>query len=68
MHEGSIKSVVLARGFGFISEPNQPDVFFHCKDLANDLAFDEMLIERRVRFEIIGTDKGLQAKNVRAAD
>jgi hypothetical protein len=28
MYEGTIKHVVVGRGFGFIASPNQPDIFF----------------------------------------
>jgi cold shock CspA family protein len=53
-------------GFGFISAPGQPDVFFHASDLM-DLAFDETLQERRVRFQIVTIEKGSRAKCIQAA-
>ena len=67
MYTGVITSLNLERGFGFISASGQPDIFFHFSDLADDLPFDEALQERRVRFDILGTGKGPQAINVRAA-
>jgi cold shock CspA family protein len=68
MHEGTIVRVRVDRGFGFIATPDQPDAFFHAKDVADELLpFDERLQEMRVRFDVIGTDKGPRAKNVRAA-
>jgi cold shock CspA family protein len=67
MHEGTVKAVRLDKGFGFISSPNQPDVFFHASELI-ELPFDETLRERRVRFNIIGTGKGPKAAGVRAAE
>lgn len=66
MYQGTICNVVQDRGFGFINLPGQPDVFFHANDLV-DLAFDETLQERRVRFEIVQTEKGNRAKCVQAA-
>jgi cold shock CspA family protein len=68
MYEGTIDTLRLDRGFGFISAAGQPDVFFHASDLAADLPFDGTLQERRVRFDIQTTAKGQRAINVRAAD
>lgn len=66
MYDGTVCSVRADRGFGFISSPGQPDVFFHMSDL-DGLAFDETLQQRRVQFDIIGTGKGPRAANVRPA-
>lgn len=79
MEEGVIKTVNIGRGFGFIRRDGQSevhsdrraaqrDVFFHCKDLAGGLAFDEQLREMRVHFEIVHTEKGAKAVKVRKAD
>lgn len=68
MYEGTICSVRVDRGFGFISSPNQPDVFFHVRDMAAGLTFDETLKELRVRFDIVSGTKGPRAANVRPAD
>jgi cold shock CspA family protein len=68
MHEGTITSLRLDRGFGFIAAPNQPDIFFHVNDLADDLPFDEALEQRRVRFDIVSTGKGPRAANVRTVE
>lgn len=67
MHEGTITRIVMERGFGFIGEAGQPDVFFHASDLADGMEFCEQLLELRVRFNIIATAKGLRAANVQAA-
>jgi cold shock CspA family protein len=66
MYQGTVCRVVHDRGFGFISAPGQPDVFFHANDLV-DLQFDDTLEERRVRFDMITTEKGTRAKNVQPA-
>lgn len=58
---GTIKTVVLAKGFGFIAQSNGPDIFFHARDLPPDLPFDETLQERRVEFQSRETDKGTRA-------
>ena len=65
MHEGTITRLVLDRGFGFIAFPNEPDAFFHQKDLV-DLEWTDQLTELRVRCDLISTSKGPRAKNVRA--
>jgi cold shock CspA family protein len=67
MHQGTVKTIVFQRGYGFIAVPNQPDIFFHCHDLDDGLAFDEQLIERRVRFDIEASGKGPRAVRIRPA-
>lgn len=70
--EGTVKAIVLERGYGFIVVPGRvKDVFFHLTSLADpDLEFNEQLRERRVEFDI-ETDRRSgkeRAANVRAAD
>ena len=65
---GSIKTVLLDKGFGFIDVAGQKDMFFHASDLSGGLPFDEFLIQRRVRFEVVTSSKGDRASNVRPAD
>lgn len=67
MYNGVITRLVLDRGFGFVAVPNQPDCFFHMKDLL-DLEWGESLQERRVKLDIETTPKGARAFNVRAAE
>ena len=65
--QGVIAKIVEARGFGFISPADgSKDVFFHCRDL-DGLTFDEQLVERRVAFEVLSSDRGPRAVNVRPA-
>ena len=68
MHTGTICKVKIERGFGFISEPQQPDCFFHASDLAADLEWSERLCELRVAFDVVGTPRGPRARNIRPAD
>jgi cold shock CspA family protein len=69
VHTGTITNVIPARGFGFIRERGSTahkETFFHIHDIADSLfPFDETLIERDVEFEIIETEKGPRAANVR---
>jgi cold shock CspA family protein len=68
MHTGAIVNQRIDKGFGFIAEPNQPDLFFHANDLCDDLPFDERLQERRVKFDVVTTAKGPRAKNIQPAE
>lgn len=69
METGTVCGLVQDRGFGFIHiGGGQEDVFFHHKELAADLPFDDTLMERRVRFDVISTDRGDRAKNVQAGN
>lgn len=67
--EGTIARLQQARGFGFLTTPGNPrDIFFHCRDVDQSLLpWDaSTLTGRRVLFDLVTTDKGLAAKNVRA--
>ena len=68
--QGTVKSLVLNKGFGFIAPAGSKlgDVFFHVRELSPDLAFDETLLERRVEFQATETDKGTRAENIHAAN
>ena len=63
---GTVKAI-NERGFGFIGMAGGPDCFFHRSDLHESLEFDERLIERRVTFETVETERGMRAANVRPA-
>lgn len=53
------------RGFGFIArEGETKDLFFHSKDLV-DVTFDQIQEGDKVTFEVVQTDKGPAAKNVK---
>ena len=63
---GTVSAMITERGFGFISSPGLRDIFFHMSDLSG-LEFDEQLRERRVVFDILDTDRGPKAVNIRPA-
>ena len=66
---GTVESIKLDRGYGFIKrDGNGPDVFFHCSALQRGLMFDDALFQRRVEFEVQERDGRAMAVNVRAAD
>lgn len=65
---GVIQTVNIDRGFGFIRpDDGTKDIFFHCRNLATGLEFDETLRNRRVEFTTHETAKGLQAGLVQPA-
>jgi CspA family cold shock protein len=65
--QGTICAIKTTGGFGFIARPDGEDIFFHASDLIN-LVFEERLLEQRVQFEIVDTERGPRARNVRPAD
>ncbi|HUQ69229.1 MAG TPA: cold shock domain-containing protein [Planctomycetaceae bacterium] len=50
--QGTIKTVIPAKGFGFIRRSNgEPDLFFHFRQCDfGAMPFDEQLTEREVTF------------------
>ncbi len=55
------------RGFGFISRPGEPkDLFFHSKDLIG-VTFDALQVGAAVTFDVVESEKGPNAKNVKLA-
>lgn len=62
--QGTIKTKT-DRGFGFISrEGETKDLFFHSKDLVG-VTYDELQIGAVVTFDVVETEKGQAAKNVK---
>ena len=66
MHTGKIKKLVSDRGFGFISDTDGREVFFHQSSLVGT-TFDALNEEQEVEFEIEKSDKGPRAINVSIA-
>ncbi|MFA5275388.1 MAG: cold shock domain-containing protein [Candidatus Omnitrophota bacterium] len=63
MHTGKIKKVVRERGFGFISDTDGREVFFHQSSLL-ETQFDALKEEDNVEFEIEDSPKGPRAVKV----
>ncbi len=64
---GTIKTLLMEKGFGFISrEGETKDLFFHSKELKG-VAFDELKVGDSVTFEVVQSDKGPAATNVARA-
>ena len=61
---GTIKTLIKEKGFGFISrEGEAKDLFFHSKDVSG-VTFDELKEGDTVSFETIEGPKGPAAVNV----
>jgi CspA family cold shock protein len=64
---GTIKTLVQARGFGFITrEGETKDLFFHSKDLSG-VTFAELKEGDKLNFEVVQGEKGPAATNVTRA-
>lgn len=64
MHKGKIKKLIRDRGFGFISDEDGREVFFHQSSIV-DGKFDALNEEQEVEFEVEKSPKGPRAINVR---
>lgn len=63
---GTIKTKT-EKGFGFISREGEvKDLFFHSKDLVG-VTFDELQVGATVMFDVVDSEKGPRAANVKIA-
>ena len=67
MPEGTVKWFDASKGFGFIEQEDGEDVFVHFSEL-NQSGFKTLEENQRVKFEIVETEKGLQAVDVTVVD
>jgi len=63
MHTGKIKKIVRERGFGFISDTDGREIFFHQSGLV-EAQFDSLKEEQKVEFEIEKSPKGPRAISI----
>jgi cold shock protein len=63
MHTGKIKKLVRERGFGFISDTDGRELFFHQSGLTEG-SFDSLNEGQDVTFEVEKSPKGPRAINV----
>ena len=63
---GTVKWFNDAKGFGFISRENGPDVFVHFRAIGGS-GFRTLSEGQRVSFDVTQGQKGLQAENVSGA-
>ena len=55
------------KGFGFIKSEDDKDVFFHYSELVME-GFKDISVGSNVEFDVVETDKGLCANNVKKTD
>jgi len=67
MHGGKIKKLIRDRGFGFISDTDGREVFFHQSSLL-DVQFTALKEDQKVEFEVENSEKGPRAVNVRVIE
>ena len=63
MHTGKVKKLVRERGFGFISDADGNEVFFHRNNLVG-VEFDALNENDELEFEVEKSSKGPSAINV----
>ena len=66
MHKGTIKKLIRERGFGFISDTDGREVFFHQSGLV-DAKFDALNEGQEVEFEVETSQKGPRAISIQIA-
>jgi CspA family cold shock protein len=64
VEKGTVKWFNDAKGFGFITRENGPDVFVHHTAIVSE-GFRSLNENDQVEFEVTKGPKGLQASNVR---
>jgi CspA family cold shock protein len=64
MATGTVKWFNDSKGFGFIEQPDGPDVFVHYSAIQGD-GFRSLSEGQSVEFEVKDGPKGLSAENVR---
>ena len=67
MNTGKVKWFNTAKGYGFIEQDGEGDVFVHYSSIDMD-GFKDLKEGQMVSFDIVDTSKGLQAANVRTVE
>ena len=63
MHKGKIKKLVRDRGFGFISDTDGREIFFHQTGLV-EASFNVLSEDQEVEFDVEKSDKGPRAVKI----
>lgn len=63
MITGKVKWFNNEKGFGFIEYNEHEDIFVHYSSIMSE-GYKTLVEGQYVKFELVRTDKGLQAKNV----
>ena len=60
---GKVKWFNIDKGYGFIEYKDGEDIFIHYSSIMSE-GYKTLVEGQYVEFELVRTDKGLQAKNV----
>lgn len=63
MITGKVKWFNNEKGFGFIEYNDQEDIFVHYSAILSE-GYKTLVEGQKIQFDLVKTDKGLQAKNV----
>ena len=63
MVQGKVKWFNNEKGYGFIESENLSDIFVHYSSILSE-GYKTLVEGQYVKFDLVRTDKGLQAKNV----
>ncbi len=64
MHTGKIKKLVKDRGFGFISDTDGRELFFHHSGVVG-VQMDALNEDQEVSFDVQNSEKGPRAINIK---
>lgn len=64
---GKVKRFNSEKGYGFIKTENGKDLFFHYSELQMD-GFKTIEAGQSVEFEVVETEKGLRAVNIKVVE
>ena len=62
-YKGTVKWFNNAKGYGFIEQPGEQDIFVHYSAITGD-GYKTLIQGQEVEFEVINGPKGPQAENV----
>lgn len=64
---GKVKWFNNVKGFGFISQENEEDIFIHYSNIIKD-KYRTLKDGQLVEFDLVKTEKGYQAHNIKPID
>lgn len=64
MNKGKVKWFNDAKGYGFLTDDNNNELFIHYSDIVGE-GFKTLVEDQEVEFDMYEGKHGLQAKNVR---